>query len=209
MKLFYGISPFLHTRQGSWAQSRLLCVARIAAWTPALFLVGAYNLHSQESGHPEYEVKAAYLYNFGRFVGWPSKPPSDEAGSFAICVLGHDPFGTTLDATLAGEAIDGKSVVLRRISKPQDTSNCRILFISASEGSQLKEILARLDKMSVLTVSDIPQFTRRGGMVQFILEENKVRFEINLAAAERAGLSLSSQLLKVAANVARNPQPAD
>jgi hypothetical protein len=157
--------------------------------------------HTQASTPSEYEVKAAYLYNFGRFVQWPSKP---EDNSFAICVVGQDPFGPALDSTLAGETLNGKSVVARRISRPQEALDCRILFISLSEDHQLKEVLGALDKTSVLTVSDMPQFAQRGGMVQFSLEGNKVRFEVNLTAAEHAGLTLSSQLLKLATNVRRS-----
>src|SRR5574337_341408 len=145
----------------------------------------------------EYEVKAAYLYNFGRFVKWP--PTTAPAGdtSFTICVLGQDPFGHALDAALAGERIDGRTVAAKRISKLQDGVNCRILFISSSEDGQVEKILTALDDSAVLTVSDIPQFALRGGIIQFNLEQNRVRFEINLARAERVGLTLSSQLLKL------------
>jgi len=172
-------------------------------------LFSASGLHAQRSKPAEYEVKAAYLYNFGKFVEWPAKIKAANAGAFTICVLGQDPFGVTLDATIAGETIDRKSVVAKRISKPQDAADCRILFISSSEESQLKQILATLDKTSVLTVSDMLQFTRRGGMIQFILEENRVRFEVNLTTAERAGLTLSSQLLKLAISVRRSSPLGD
>ncbi len=163
-------------------------------------------LRAQQSNPTEYQVKAAYLYNFGRFVEWPAKTAS--AGDlFSICVLGDDPFGVTLDKTIAGENINGKKAVVKRIARPQDAVHCHILFISSTEESRLKETLAALDGTSVLTVSDIPQFTRRGGMIQFVMEANRVRFEVNLTPAERDGLTLSSQLLKVAVNVRRSPQP--
>lgn len=158
-------------------------------------------MQAQEAKHTEYEVKAAYLYNFGRFVEWPPRVTAPKSDSFTVCVLGQDPFGPALDATLAGETINGSKVAAQRISKSQEAVNCRILFISPSEDSQLKETLAALDKTSALTVSDMSQFVRRGGMVQFILEGNRVRFEVNLTAAERADLILSSQLLKLALNV--------
>ena len=162
-------------------------------------LLGPSCLHAQRSNPGEYEVKAAYIYDFGKFVAWPTKvAPTDD---FPICVLGEDPFGATFDATIAGETINGKKVVVNRIAKPQEAVSCRILFISGSEESQLKEILVTLDKTSVLTVSDISQFTRRGGMIQFVTDANRVRFEVNVTTAERAGLTLSSQLLKVAINV--------
>jgi hypothetical protein len=169
--------------------------------------LGPSCLHAQRSNPSEYEVKAAYLYDFGKFVAWPANVAT--ADDFPICVLGEDPFGASFDATIAGETINGKKVVVNRIVKPQEAMSCRILFISASEESQLKEILATLDKKSVLTVSDISQFTRRGGMIQFVIDANRVRFEVNVTTAQRAGLTLSSQLLKVAINVRRDSQTGD
>ena len=174
----------------------------------ACALVGASYLNAQQPTPTEYEVKAAYLYNFGKFVGWPAKVTA-ASELFSICVLGEDPFGASFDATIASESINGKKVVVKRITKPQDAVSCRILFISSSEESRLKEILATLDKTSVLTVSDISQFTRRGGMIRFVMEVNRVRFEVNLTTAEHAGLTLSSQLLKVAISVRRSSQAGD
>jgi len=164
-------------------------------------------VHAQQSKPKEYEVKAAYLYNFGRFVRWPADVPTAQHNSFPICVLGQDPFGASLDTTIADESIKGKSVLVKRILRPQDAVSCHILFISSSEESRLKEILTALDRTSVLTVSDMPQFTRRGGIIQFVVEANRVRFEVNLTSAERSGLTLSSQLLKVANSVRRSSQP--
>jgi hypothetical protein len=173
----------------------------VITWT----VIAAPWLHAQQSSPTENEVKSAYLYNFGKFVEWPAK--SAIVGEFfPICALGDDAFGSTLETTISGESINGKKVLVRRVAKPQDAVSCRILFISSSEQNQLKEILAALDNTSVLTVSDMPQFTRRGGMIQFVVEANKVRFEVNLTSAERAGLTLSSQLLKVAINVKRSAQ---
>jgi hypothetical protein len=166
-------------------------------------------LPAQQPKPNEYQVKAAYLYNFARFVKWPAGIAADKGDSFAVCVLGHDPFGLTLDATLAGEALDGKPVVIRRIARPQDAADCRILFVSSTEEHHLKEILAAIDQASVLTVSDIPGFSRRGGIIQFIAEGDRVRFEINLASAENVRLVLSSELLKVAAIVRRNTRSGD
>jgi hypothetical protein len=155
----------------------------------------------------EYEVKAAYLFNFGRFIEWSDKSMPAKEGAFEICVLGQDPFGATLDTTLAGTSLKGKSVAAKRILKSQDINSCRILFISSSEDGRLKEILDTLQNSNVLTVSDIPGFSQRGGMIQFVVQGSKVRFEINLGSAEEAGLSVSSELLKVATNVRRNPHP--
>jgi hypothetical protein len=159
----------------------------------------APGLSAQQSKPEEYQVKAVYLYNFGRFVQWPAAAASND--SFTVCILGHDPFGAVLDNTLAGDAVGDLKLVARRISTPRDAAACRILFVSSSEASRAKEILARMEKSPVLTVSDMPGFTASGGMIQFVLKENKVRFEVNLAAAEKAGLSFSSQLLKVATDI--------
>jgi hypothetical protein len=166
-------------------------------------------LQAQQPKVSEYQVKATYLYNFGRFVQWPPNVAAAQGNSFSICVIGQDPFGTALDGILAGETIDGKTVVAKRVAKAQDAVNCRVLYISSSEDSRLKEVLMALDKAGVLTVSDIPQFSQRGGMIQFVTAGNKVRFEVNLASAQDAGLILSSDLLKVAATVRKASQPGD
>lgn len=147
----------------------------------------------------EYEIKAAYLYNFGKFVKWP--PSGSPADTFPICVLGQDPFGDILDTTLRGESIDGKSLIARRVGSVQEASTCRILFISAPGEKRIKEILAALKKSPVLTVSDMPGFLSAGGMIEFVLEGGRIRFQVNLAAAQNADLSMSSELLKVATAV--------
>ena len=183
------------------ARSRRAPSLQFGALAVLAGLVFASILHAQ-SAPTEYQVKAAYIYNFGKFVDWPAEVmPSDN--SFNICVLGHNPFDATFGTTIAGESIKGKNVAIKVISHAQDATGCQILFISSSEEARLKEIFAVLERSSVLTVSDMPQFTRRGGMIQFVTEANRVRFEVNLASAERTGLTLSSQLLKVAIGVRR------
>ena len=173
-------------------------------------LISVPALHAQNAKPTDYDVKAAYLYNFGRFVEWPAQvTAASQSGHFTVCVLGQDPFGPSLDTTLAGETIGGKSIVARRISSPQESDDCRVLFLSPTEGGHLKKIVAELDKRAVLTVSDIPQFAQLGGMIQFVLEGKRVRFEVNLAATQRAGLTLSSELLKVATTVRKNSVSKD
>ena len=171
-------------------------------------LMAASCLWGQGPKPTDYDVKAVYLYNFGRFVEWPARV-TIKNDSFTVCVLGQDPFGSALDTALAGESIGGKSVAAKRISTPQEAASCQILFMSSAEESRLSRIIEALDKGAVLTVSDMPQFSQRGGMIQFVLEGKKVRFEVNLTAVQRAGLSLSSELLKVATTVRRNPSPGD
>lgn len=181
----------------------LLGLAGVAVWA------GARGNPLPATAHSEYEVKAAYLFNFGRFVEWPRDTPAGRANEFTICVLGRDPFGAALDATVAGENIDGKSVIVRRISKAADAADCHVLFISSSEDRQLHQILSALGKLSILTVSDAAHFLQQGGMVEFILVDQRIRFAVNLAAAQEARLNLSSELLKVAAEIRGNPRTRD
>jgi hypothetical protein len=158
-------------------------------------------LQAQAPKANEFQLKAAYLFNFGRFVQWPD-PGATE--TFEICVLGSDPFGSALDTTLAGGTIAGKNVTAKRIARPQDVNSCRVLYISSSEEGRLKEDLQALDKVRVLTVSDIPRFSDRGGMIGFVSEGDRIRFDVNLDSAAGAGLTLSSELLKVATNVKKS-----
>lgn len=152
----------------------------------------------------EYQVKAAYLYNFGKFVSWPAD--AGAASEFDVCVLGADPFGPLLDATVSDSTINGKRVIAKRIARAQDAAGCRVVFIAASESQRLASDLAVLTKLHVLTVSDNPHFLDRGGMIQFVFEGDRVRFAVNLSATQEAGLTLSSELLKVATRVIGNTQ---
>ncbi len=154
----------------------------------------------------EYEVKAAYLLNFGKFVAWPSPEIRARRDAFEICVLGDDPFGPLLDATVRGEKINASPVVARRVKRAQDAATCRILFVSRSEEKQVRSTLAGLARSGVLTVSDMPDFLERGGAIQFVLKNNRVRFEVDLDNARASGLALSSELLKVASAVHGKPQ---
>ena len=125
---------------------RVLLTAVAAAG--ALLAIPA--LPAQNARPTDYQVKATYLYNFGRFVEWPGKAAAAQSGPFTVCVLGQDPFGPSLDTTLAGETIGGKTVIAKRISSAQESGNCQILFLSLTEASRLNKIIADLDKKSVL-----------------------------------------------------------
>jgi len=184
----------------------LLLVRRttLAAIAIAWGLLAVPVTRAQNPKPTDYEVKAAYLYNFGRFVEWPAKMTAANTGAFSICVLGEDPLGPALDATLAGEKIGNQKVIARRISSPQESFDCQILFISASEANRLNKIIDALDKTALLTVSDIPHFSQHRGMIQLVLEGSRIRFEVNLTATQHAGLTLSSELLKVATVVRRD-----
>lgn len=156
----------------------------------------------------EFEVKSAYLFTFGRFIQWPARLGTEEAG-FEICVLGADPFGATLDSTIAGGLIRGRKVAARRLSSTKAAARCDVLFISGSEEARLPAILEDLKSWAVVTVSDITRFAERGGMIQFVTVGNRVRFEINLLPARHAGLLFGSELLRVASAVRGEHAPGD
>jgi hypothetical protein len=145
----------------------------------------------------EYAVKAAYIYNFAKFVEWPMEP-STEDGAFVIGILGQDPFGGALDEIVLGKTIRDKKIAVKRFSRIEDATNSHILFIGNSEKESMAQIIKRLNGMPILTVSDIGRFAEQGGMIELVIDQNRVRFAINVASAEQAGLKPSSQLLKLA-----------
>lgn len=165
----------------------------VAAATVAAVLGGAV-----PPALSEYQVKAAFLYNFAKFVEWPAEAPSEASAEMVLCLLGDDPFGSDLEQTIEGKMVNGRKLVIRRFKALRGLETCHILFISPSEGNQLLEILAALKGLSLLTVGEMERFTKLGGIINFTIEGNKVRFDINIDAAERAGLKISSRLLRVA-----------
>lgn len=156
------------------------------------------------SGLAPSDIEAAYLYNFGKFVRFPAVQ-GQEGVPFAICILGEDSLGRTLDAMIANESIQGRKIVTRRLSSAAASNSCQIVFIGQPEKPRLEKDLALLDKKPILTVSSIPGFLERGGMVQFLFQNKRVRFAVNLTAASQTGLELSSELLKVAVQVDSKP----
>jgi hypothetical protein len=145
----------------------------------------------------EYEVKAAFLYNFARFVEWP--PAGGAANQpFIVAVLGHDPFGATLDRTLAGKTLEARPIVVRRLASLDEADRVHILFVGTSDRAQAAQVARTLAGTHVLTVGEMPGFAELGGMIGFRTERQRVRFDINVAQASRAGLKISSQLLKLA-----------
>ncbi len=174
-------------------------ISSAAPWFAVLLCLSATSLAQQV--HPtESQVKAAYLFNFGKFVQWPiDHGPSGD--SFELCVLGQDPFGPVLDATVAGESISARKIAVVRISKVSEAAPCNVLYISGSEGGRLGQILEAARHSGTLTVSDIPHFVERGGIIGFVKQQDRIRFEVNRGAAENSHLTLSSELLKVALRV--------
>jgi hypothetical protein len=145
----------------------------------------------------EYQVKAAYLYYFTTYVDWPADTFSGSGDALVVGVLGEDPFGAILDETLRGKAVGSRRLVVKRIGNIKEARECHILFISASERDRLATILKGLDGAAILTVGEIDHFASRGGQIAFRMEDKKVRFDINVAAVERARLKISAQLMKL------------
>lgn len=144
----------------------------------------------REGDDLEYKVKAAFLFNFLKFVEWP---PAASDSPWGICVLGHDPFGEVLDQTVRGKIVNGHVIEVRRYSRPGDVKDCNILFIGHADFGRLG-IPAQ---PGVLTVGEAPGFLKSGGIINFYIEENRVHFEIQPSVARSAGLHVSSQLLKL------------
>lgn len=145
----------------------------------------------------EYEVKAAFIYHFARFVEWPEEVVRD-GGSFVIGIVGDDPFGDLIDAVVSEKNVRDERMTVKRFSKIEEAADSQILFVSRSEEENLTEILKHLSRAPVLTVSDIERFAGKGGMVQLVMDQNRIHFAVNVAAFDRAGLKPSSQLLKLA-----------
>ena len=145
----------------------------------------------------EYAVKAAYLYNFAKFVEWPPGAFSKNDAPLVICIAGDNPFGDTL-TVISNKTVDNHPVEVRNTSVMASFDRCHIIFISRAEQGRFKTVLAKLARLPILTVSDISGFAQFGGMIELFEAEQRIRFNININAARQANLRLSSQLLKLA-----------
>jgi hypothetical protein len=153
---------------------------------------------SQQRPIDEYQLKAAFLYNFAKFVEWPPEAFVNPTDPLPVCVLGDDPFGHALDDVISGKKIEERALIVRRISDAHQAKGCRILFVSSSERRGVLSILAGINEPGVLTVGEADTAVSGGMIINFILEGGKIRFEINTAEAEREKLRFSSRLLSLA-----------
>ena len=155
-------------------------------------------LGTQAQSATEYQVKAAFLFNFAKFVEWPADAFASADAPLQICVLGQDPFGHDFEQAIEEKTVIGHRLEIIHPSGLPQAKACQIIFVAASEGPHLREILRALRGASVLTVGDSAGFARMGGIINFVLDDSRVRFEINLQAADRAHVKLSARLLMVA-----------
>lgn len=179
-----------------WTTCGLLVVALVA-------LAPHRTLTASTSSATEYEVKAAFLYSFAKYVEWPDGAVTEEP--FLIGVLGQDPFEQALDVTLQGKSILGHRVAVARFARLDEALRSHILFVAGSDAREQDPVLKALQGRPILSAGESEGFAERGGIVGFRTQDNRVRFEINLRRAEESGLKISSQLLKLATIVTTKP----
>ncbi len=180
--------------------SRGSAAIRLLSLLAGLLALGFADCIAADNRASEYQVKAAFLLNFTKFIEWPAPGPLIPDSTFNICVLGEDPFRQTLDSMVEGETVGSRRVVIRR-SQREVPNSCQVLFIGTIDKDTPKA-LAGLGT-GVLTVGEGRRFLGAGGMIAFVVDNRHVRFDVNQKAAENAGLKLSSQLLNVARSVER------
>lgn len=168
-------------------------VAALLALLPASPAVAAANL--------EYQVKAAFLYNFAKFVSWPEDAFGDGGGPFVFCIVGTDPFGDTLEKVLKGRQASNRPIVVRRGADPESVGRCHLMFVGEGEDPRVARHLQQVAERPVLTVGESEAFSRAAGMIRLLVQDKRVRFDINVKAAAKARLKMSSQLLKLARRV--------
>jgi len=171
-----------------WWRSRRLWLVLLAFWTASV----------ARAQLDEYQVKAAFLYNFAKFVDWPAQSFHNPEEPIAICTLGSNPFGDALERVIGGKTAGGRPLLSRRIVDTAPPGDCHILFAGAADVKKFRAIVSRLRGTPTLTVGESPEFIAAGGMINFKIEAGKIRFEINVQAAEQGQLHISSKLLSLA-----------
>ncbi len=184
--------PTFSRKPGAVLFARVLTLLLLAAG-----MAWPVEVRAQSAMQHEYEIKAAYIYHFINYIDWPANALPPPGGTLTIGIVGENPFSAAFDP-LNGKQVKGRTLAVKQITAVQDANSCQIIFIFASETSRLKEILDQFKELHVVTVGEIDGFAAHGGIINFISESNKVRFEINPDAAKRLGLSISSELLKLA-----------
>ncbi len=171
----------------------------------ALFLLTSFvtSAKAEDDLVGEYLVKAAFLYNFAKFVEWPDDTFATSSSHIRLCILGDNPFGAAIES-IQGKTVRGRELVIKFISRVESLEGCHILFISASKKDKLDQIFHYTKHCTVLTVGDITHFTHRGGIISLFKSGTKIKFEINIDAAKASELKISSKLLKLA-KIVRNP----
>jgi hypothetical protein len=158
--------------------------------------------HPAQIQPSEYEIKAAFIYNFAKFVEWPQASEQASSDTIIIGILGRDPFGYLMEQVIGGKTAGGRTILIERYQSLDQAFHCHILFISDSELPRLKQIIQKLSGQHILTVGEMDSFARKGGIICLYMQDKRIRFKINMKAASAARLKLSSKLLKLAEIVA-------
>jgi YfiR/HmsC-like len=156
------------------------------------------SLAAQPQGLTEQQIKAGFLFNFTKFVEWPAGAFADASSPIILGFVDDNEFGSLLTEVTAGKSVNGRAVVVKQFKEGQDPRDCQILFVGATDRKHLEQALDKLKGAAVLTVGDGSEFTQSGGMIAFLVEQNKVRLELDLAAATQARLKISAKLIAVA-----------
>jgi hypothetical protein len=192
-------------------RKRLPVQRQLGGWALAFFaslvvtVPFSLRVMAQTSKPSQTDVQAIYLYNFAKFVRWPAPSTGAPGVPIDICIAGQKAYVDTLAKTVAGEQIDARPLTVRAVENPEDEAGCSLLFIGISAKDRLDPLLAATAGKPMVTVSDIPGFLERGGTIQFLLIDNRVRFSVNLESINRSQITLSSELLKVAVTVSGKP----
>lgn len=158
------------------------------------FIFTLSNLQAQKAS--EYQVKAAFLFNFSKFLEWPPEALGAPNEPFVVGVIGNDPFGNNLDEIITGESINDHPMIVKRFKTTEEIDKCHILFINTP--GKTSEVLDTLKGKSILTVGNDQDFNRHGGIIRFYTEKDMIRLQINIGAARAANLNVSSKLLRIA-----------
>ncbi len=172
----------------------------------AFVLAGSSVTSGQDKVSSEYDVKTTFLFHFAQFVKWPESVFREANGPLVYCTVGEDPFQGGLDASFRGKAVGGHPLQVKHLKETDDARGCHVAFIGKLVKKSISEQLTSLKGAPVMTVGESEQFVNQGGMIGFCLEENKIRFEINLGSAERANLRISAKLLTLARRVVVGPE---
>jgi len=182
---------------------------RLSTLTAALGLLAVCPAMAQEPPKaPEYRIKAAFLYNFTLYTEWPPESFPKADSPIVLAIAGEDPFGCELDAAIRGKTVRGRPIEIHHYAQAEDAPPCHLLFLANSQAKNLPQTLRRLADSLPLTVGETEDFTRIGGAIRFLVEGNKVRFEVNTDAVARARVKISSKLLSLA-RIVRDTNPTE
>lgn len=177
---------------------------RLIAWSLALLAATGAEAAPAATASREYEIKAAFLYNFTKFVEWPAGSFPDAHAPLVIGVLGDSPFAAALERVVHDRTVNGRAIIVRRVESLAELASAHVLFVASAEEARFGSLEPTIETSPILTVGESEFFASLGGVVTFVLQDDKVRFEVNTSSADHAGLKISAQLLKLAASVRRS-----